>query len=300
VWVNFEFAPPDEQKHRLERFVEISAIAKMKVPAFGVEEVCNHWVAPPGAQLLELSSHVHQRGKRFRIFTGEFSCQGGPAAGEPCSPSDPDPELPVEDICGGAPCVSQMPPAAGDCDGDLNVTVSELVTGIGIALSQADVSSCSRFDRNANATVEVDELVSAVAAAVHPSWRSGDDSMLYVSFTYVDPTVLSLKPGLVLGGSNSVDEERTLTYCALYDNGFTDSSLVKRSSRVPRNGASCQPTHCAEGRIGDACAGDTAESRDRSCDSVDGAGDGFCDACTVAFGVSTEDEMFVLLGSYIE
>jgi hypothetical protein len=272
----------------------------MKVPAFGADEVCHHWVAPRGVDLLELSSHVHQRGKRFRIFTGEFTCQGGPAAGQPCSPFGPDPSFPVRDICGGAQCASPMPPAAGDCDGDLNVTVDELVTGVRIALNQADVSTCPRFDRNTDANVEVDELVTGVDAAVNPAWRSADDSMFYVSFTYVDPIVLSLKPGLSLGGSTSVDAERTLTYCALYDNGFTNPSEVKRNSRVPANGAPCQPTHCAEGRIGEACAGDTAESRDRSCDSSTGADDGFCDACTAAFGVSTEDEMFVLLGSYVE
>ena len=178
--------------------------------------------------------------------------------------------------------------------------MNELVTGVLIALDQSQVSACPRFDRNANGTVEVDELVTAVDAAVHPAWRSADDSMLYVSLTYVDPIVLSPKPGLSLGGSNSVDAERTLTYCALYDNGFTNPSAVKRSSGVPGNGQPCQPTHCTQGRIGEPCSGDTAESRDRSCDSAAGAGDGSCDACTVGFGLSTEDEMFVFLGSYIE
>jgi hypothetical protein len=294
VWINFEFAAPDQQQRRLERFVDTSAIGKMHVPPFGTDEVCNHWVAPKGVDLLELSSHMHQRGKRFRIFTGEFTCQGGPAAGQPCSPYGPDPALPVRDICGGAHCASRMPPAAGDCDGDLNVTVSELVTGVNIALNKADLSACPRFDRNTDATVEVDELIAGVATAVRPAWRRADDSLLYVSITYVDPIVLSFKPGLSLGGSTSVDAERTLTYCALYDNGFTNPSAVKRSSRVPANGAPCQPTHCADGRIGEPCEGDTAESRDRSCDST-GANDGSCDACGHGFGVSTEDEMFVLL-----
>jgi hypothetical protein len=243
---------------------------------------------------------MHQRGKRFRIFTGAFTCQGGPADGQPCSPYGPDAGFPVRDICGGAECASLMPPAGGDCNGDLKVSIAELVTGVRIALSQADVSVCPRFDRNSNATIEVDELVTGVDAAVHPAWRRADDSLLYASFTYVDPIVLSLNPALSLGGSTSVAAERTLTYCALYDNGFTNPAEVKRRSRVPANGATCQPTHCAEGRIGDACAGNTPESRDRSCDSTAGAGDGWCDACTVGFGVSTEDEMFVFVGSYVE
>jgi hypothetical protein len=34
------------------------------------------------------------------------------------------------------------------------------------------------------------------------------------------------------------------------------------------------------------------------CDSVPGADDGVCDACPVHGGVTTEDEMFILLGNY--
>ena len=35
-----------------------------------------------------------------------------------------------------------------------------------------------------------------------------------------------------------------------------------------------------------------------TCDSSPGAGDGLCDACTVNGGVTTEDEMFLILGAY--
>jgi hypothetical protein len=300
VWINFEFAAPDEQQHRLEKITEISAIAKMDVPAFGADEVCQGWVAHPGAAVFDLTSHVHKRGKRFRIFAGAFTCQGGPAAGQPCSPYGPDPAFPVEDTCGGAPCASKVPPAAGDCNGDLNVSIDELVTGVRAALNQGDVSVCPRFDRNANGNIEVDELVTGVEAAVHPTWRRADDSLIYVSFTYADPIVLSYNPPWLLGGPTSVDAERTLTYCALYDNGFTNPNEVKLHSRVPANGSTCIPTHCAEGRIREACAGDTPEARNRSCDSTEGAGDGSCDACSVGFGFSTEDEMFVLNGAYIQ
>jgi hypothetical protein len=38
-------------------------------------------VLPRDVQLLELSSHVHQRGRRFRIFEGKFACQSGAGDG---------------------------------------------------------------------------------------------------------------------------------------------------------------------------------------------------------------------------
>ena len=41
------------------------------------------------------------------------------------------------------------------------------------------------------------------------------------------------------------------------------------------------------------CYGD-----DAACDSAPGLGDGVCDACPVLGGVTTEDEMFILLGSF--
>ena len=41
-----------------------------------------------------------------------------------------------------------------------------------------------------------------------------------------------------------------------------------------------------------------SEARDASCDTEDGAGDGVCDACPLIGGVTTEDEMFLLLGNY--
>jgi hypothetical protein len=51
---------------------------------------------------------------------------------------------------------------------------------------------------------------------------------------------------------------------------------------------------CLSGpKKGQACAGDH-----RACDSAPGANDGVCDACPLFGGVTTEDEMFILLGSY--
>jgi hypothetical protein len=184
----------------------------------------------------------------------------------------------------------------GDCNRDLIISVDELVTGVNIALDALSMDACPRFDGNGDEEVSVDELLSAVNSALGPAWRDPQESLLYVSLTYVDPLVLSFTPPLELGGPGSAATERTLTYCALYDNGYLNPEEVKRRSTTPTNGFPCRPTHCAEGRVGTPCAGLTDHA---ACDSSPGAGDGLCDACAAGFGVSTDDEMFVLTGSYV-
>ena len=104
---------------------------------------------------------------------------------------------------------------------------------------------------------------------------------------------------MLLGGRDSLDLERTLTFCGLYDNGVNDPGAVKRQSTSPPvsgffPGGPCSVAQgCTEGNVGARCLG-----LDSSCDSVPGAGDGICDACPVRFGVTTEDEMFILLGAF--
>ena len=49
------------------------------------------------------------------------------------------------------------------------------------------------------------------------------------------------------------------------------------------------------GQIGAACNG---IDDNETCDSAPGAGDGWCDACAITGGESTENEMFMLLGGY--
>jgi len=294
MWVNFTFAAPEEQRRPLRRFVDIDAIAKMVVPPFAIDEVCHRYVVPPNARLIDLTSHTHKRGKRFRAFAGAFTCQGGARAGEPCSPYGPDPDFPVRDLCAGAPCRAPQSPAAGDCNGDLTVTIDELVFGLTLALERGNAAACPRFDVDGDAAVTVAELVAAVGAALAPAWRDADASLLYTNLTYADPLILAFDPPRRLGHRVSIASERTITFCALYDNGWNDPAEVKRASRLPTNAWPCAATHCAEGALGAAC-GTHAD-----CDTTPGAGDGACDACTVGFGVSTDDEMFVLVGSYLE
>ncbi|MFP6664524.1 MAG: hypothetical protein VCC00_10020 [Deltaproteobacteria bacterium] len=128
-----------------------------------------------------------------------------------------------------------------------------------------------------------------------------DGNQIYENFVYNDPVNQYYDPPLVF--DSSVADERTLSYCADYNNGVDadgnpDPSVVKRFSEIPNNTfflGGCTPSHCWSGKVGDPCGG---ENDHTTCDSSPGAGDGLCDACEVSGGVTTEDEMFLLLGSY--
>jgi hypothetical protein len=90
--------------------------------------------------------------------------------------------------------------------------------------------------------------------------------------------------------------QRTYKYCSLYDNGASDPSQVKRYSTSPAlppgsgPGGPCPISETAclggpdQGRV---CAGS-----DAACPG------GVCDACTLRGGMTTQDEMFILVGSY--
>jgi hypothetical protein len=268
----------------------------MDVPAYGAEEVCNHYVIPDGAHMLDITSHTHKRGKRFRIWEGKFACVGGPNDGEACTPFGPDPNFPVADLCSGHPCQDPVAPSVGDCDGDMRVTVEELVLGVRMALG-APESICPAF---AHGRPTIVDLVRAVHDAISPPGRDPVASLFYVSLTYADPLVLNFDPSRLFAPIGASETERTITYCALWDNGFTVPEEVERNSRRPSSALPCVPTHCAEGDVGVPCAGSSSAERDASCDSAPGAGDGFCDACSAGRGSTTDDEMFVMIGSYYQ
>jgi hypothetical protein len=126
--------------------------------------------------------------------------------------------------------------------------------------------------------------------------------LIYESFIYNDPVDLTFDPPMAFDSPNRA--ERTLRYCSLYNNGVAadgspDPDTVTRRSRVPSSAAQtiglCNPLACAEGNVGAPCNG---VGDDRACDSSPGANDGFCDACNITGGESTENEMFILIGSY--
>ncbi len=110
----------------------------------------------------------------------------------------------------------------------------------------------------------------------------------YLSRVYNDPLVLRFDPSMSFDDPDP--GTRTLKYCSVYDNGKDDPTLVKRKSTLPAGASPCTNDQlaCVGGEHqGQLCGGD---------DTV--CGTGLCDACPVRGGVTTEDEMFILLGNY--
>jgi hypothetical protein len=54
----------------------------------------------------------------------------------------------------------------GDCDGDNQVTVDELVRGVALALGDDSVAACGAFDRDRDHAIAIDELEAAVLASL--------------------------------------------------------------------------------------------------------------------------------------
>jgi len=132
-----------------------------------------------------------------------------------------------------------------------------------------------------------------------------DGTRLYESFVYNDPLNLDIDPPMVFASDDPA--ERTIRFCSLYNNGRNPDGTpnveeVTRFSHLPQSvfqpgvPGRCRPVACVnEGMVGKPCNG---EDDGASCDSSPGAGDGWCDACPFAGAESTENEMFLPLGSY--
>ena len=125
-----------------------------------------------------------------------------------------------------------------------------------------------------------------------------DGTQIYESFVYSDPLDQDYDPPLAFDSTDPA--ERTLHYCATYNNGVRDDGspdlgLVTRLSTMPDR-TTCNPVACVAGRVGEPCVG---KDDDASCDTAPGAGDGSCDACPITAGVTTENEMFVLAPAYV-
>jgi hypothetical protein len=65
------------------------------------------------------------------------------------------------------PTDSAPPSCVGDCNGDRQVAINELLTIIDVALGQAPVSMCEAADVDGNGSITVDEILAAVNTALN-------------------------------------------------------------------------------------------------------------------------------------
>lgn len=125
-----------------------------------------------------------------------------------------------------------------------------------------------------------------------------DGTRIYQSVIYTDPVEQVFDPPLRFDAES--DAERTLTYCADFNNGLKkdgspDLDLVTKLSTMPDR-TTCKPVACVAGKVGEPCGG---ADDNAACDSTEGKGDGVCDACEITAGQTTENEMFVLSPSIV-
>lgn len=127
--------------------------------------------------------------------TADGTCQQGDCVGAPpVNPNDPTPTASATVPAANTPTAT-MPPAntptsaptstptqgavltptatvpasgcPGDCSGDNQVTVDEIVTGVNIALGSLPVSNCPAMDDGGDGEVTVDEILRAINAALN-------------------------------------------------------------------------------------------------------------------------------------
>ncbi len=267
-YLNLEFARPEDQRFSAQGIFAAEWIFAQNVPPFQTQEICATRVLPRGAQLFQLSSHTHQRGVQWRLW-------------EP-------PNIQCQPRCPETACL----PSFGIC----------LCENRGVCSNDRELPCTAGQDCGAEATCEFLPYCDDLG---YPR----QDEPLYFSTEYSDPLQLNLDPPI---SHDSPDvEDRTYLYCSLYDNGSgEDSPPVKRQSTSPVppplifNDILIPPEFIGD-LIGGPCPDTTVAclggpNEGMLCggsDAVCGAG-GICDACPVHGGVTTGDEMFILLGTY--
>lgn len=81
----------------------------------------------------------------------------------------------------------------GDCDDDANVTVDEILRGVGMALGLSTVDDCPAFDGNGDHAISVDEIIGAVVKALE-----GCESIVPVSFAEIEQAIFTPRCAVAL------------------------------------------------------------------------------------------------------
>jgi hypothetical protein len=283
-YLNLHFAGPDDQLTPLLGIFNATWIFAQNIKPFETQEICATHTLPKGARLFQLSSHTHVRGVEWRTWL---------PPNEPCQPLCPQNDAGQNATCifGGIFCGCQN---FFSCNAD-------------------PTRVCTR--NNDCPGPDTCNLAAPIVPYCDDLGYPREDSPDYRSLEYSDPVSLAFDPPLEYDSDDW--RERTLLYCSEYDNGATTRAPVKRQSTSaatpplivppltaplppaliePAIGGPCPDAlrYCVDGPNRGLLCGDQADPHGFCGDPADQ----LCDACPAHGGVTTGDEMFILLGSY--
>jgi cysteine-rich repeat protein len=278
-YMNLHFAGPEDQQSPSEQIFEARWIFAEYVPPFETAEICGTYTVPQGANLFQLSSHTHVRGVNWRTWAPPNQKCRPPCLGHPAT----------ESLFG--------------CD-PTRVCVGEQNAGEDCGFRDFPDIFCGGQG-----------LCQELPVCEGPPQDS--DALIYRSTEYSDPVNLAFDPPVAY---NSPDpEDRTFLFCSEFDNGATTRAPVKRQSTSPEPpdlkvfglelpaplvqpllGGPCRDEPDLQGKFGVACLdgphkGEPCHGDHSFCGNP---ADELCDACPSHGGITTEDEMFILLGNY--
>jgi hypothetical protein len=286
-YLNLHYAEESDQQAPLRGIFNAQWIFAQNVKPFETKEICATHTLPKGARLFQLSSHTHIRGVEWRTWLPPNT---------PCQPRCPENEAGQNATCifGGIFCGCQNVFSCNADPGKWCIGNSDCP-----ALGGAD--TCN--------------LEAPIIPYCEDLPVPREDAPDYRSLEYSDPVSLIFDPPLEYDSDDWV--ERTILFCSEYDNGATTRAPVKMQSTSaetpplivpplttplppeliePAIGGPCpdEQRYCADGPNRGLLCGDQADPHAFCGDPADA----FCDACPVHGGVTTGDEMFILLGSF--
>lgn len=139
----------------------------------------------------------------------------------------------------GSPATARA--CVGDCNGDAEVTIDELVTMVNIALATQPVTGCSAGDANGDGEITIEEIISAVNSALNGCPPSqGCTSAIATLVLAFDPNAVPSLAGVTLELHYPVQrvalpaselEERVLDVSDA--GGFFDAQVVSGNATTP-------------------------------------------------------------------
>lgn len=105
-----------------------------------------------------------------QVDCADFKCFGVPECVSPASPTPSGTAPPTSTAVSTPEATSTPPPGGncvGDCDGDGDVSIAELIRGVNISLGVQPLSTCLVLDVNGSGRVEINELIQAVGNALY-------------------------------------------------------------------------------------------------------------------------------------